>query len=178
MAERHDEEEEFITCEDCAERRATIHLTEFGDDGAKQVHLCEECYGKRKDVPALSQNKIVAQLLGALAPELRKVRTAQCRECGITYLEFRQSFRMGCPHDYEVFQEPLDDLLEQLHRGKRHVGKVAVGAAQRRSAEAMLEVLHREMEEAVRQEDFREAARLRDEIRKLEQTDGVGEPEQ
>ena len=68
-----------------------------------------------------------------------------------------------------MFSEPLDDLLKRLHGSNRHTGKVPQGAAQQGSTSLRLAMLGREMERAVSREDFEAAARLRDEIKKLEQ---------
>lgn len=170
-----DEQEEII-CEECGEEKATIHLTDFGEAGPHQVHLCEGCYNRREDLPALSQSKIVEQLIEAIAPELQKLGLETCPECGMSYLEFRQSFRLGCPQDYEVFEEPLDQILAEIQASTHHVGKVPRGAAQLDSGDVLMEILQRELEESVQQEDFVRAAELRDEIRELEQ-DRAGRPQ-
>ena len=38
-----------------------------------------------------------------------------CPVCQITFLEFRNSGRLGCPYDYEVFRDELMPLLENIH---------------------------------------------------------------
>ncbi len=47
-----------------------------------------------------------------------------CPICQITFLEFRNSGRLGCPYDYEVFRDELMPLLENIHGETRHSGKV------------------------------------------------------
>ena len=47
-----------------------------------------------------------------------------CPVCQITFLEFRNSGRLGCPYDYEVFRDELMPLLENIHDETRHSGKV------------------------------------------------------
>ena len=47
-----------------------------------------------------------------------------CPVCQITFLEFRNSGRLGCPYDYEVFRDELMPLLENIHGETRHSGKV------------------------------------------------------
>lgn len=166
------------TCQECGKNRATISYTEFGGGGPVLAHLCEECYNQREGVPPLlSDESLVAHLIGAIAPELEKLAVKECPECGISYLEFRQALRLGCPHDYEAFKEPLDDLLERIHHANRHVGKVPRGLARRDGSTVRLEVLRQELGRAVEAEDFREAARLRDKMHKLEQ-EGAGKPEE
>ena len=157
-----------LRCEQCGEREATIHMTEIVDGEPTQRHLCEDCYNG-EEMPALSSSAIFAQLIGALAPELQQTENERCPECGINYLEFRQNLIFGCPNDYEVFEAPLRQLLESIHGASEHVGRSPRGAAQRSNKGPRLEALRRELEEAVKQEDFEDAARLRDEIAELEQ---------
>ena len=73
--------------------------------------------------------------MGDLAKKLIVSGPAVCREpspadkqvcpvCQITFLEFRNSGRLGCPYDYEVFRDELMPLLENIHDETRHSGKV------------------------------------------------------
>ena len=166
-----DEEQERI-CQECGQRKAAVDFTDFVDGKPVLSHLCDECYGKKKGLPPLSAAKVLEQIVGTIAPQLQKqlqkLGGRQCPECGISYLEFRQALQLGCPKDYEVFAEPLDDLLKRLHGASRHTGKVPVGAAQKGSRNLRLAVLGRKLEGAVNEEDFERAAKLRDEIRKVE----------
>ena len=171
------DDEQEMKCQECGERRATVHLTDFVDGKAVQKHLCEECYGKKDGMPPLTTTGVFAQILNSLAPELAKVGSRECPDCGINYLEFRQTLMLGCPRDYEVFAEPLDDLLERIQGARSHVGKMPRGAAQSGLRGPRLQVLRRELDEVVKKENFEKAAALRDEIRELEQ-DGAGGPEE
>ena len=155
-------------CDECSKRRATVELTEFRDGKPFVRHLCEECYNKQEGVPPLATSKILGQLVAALAPELQELSVKVCPQCGMNYLKFRQTLRMGCPNDYEVFAPALDQFLKQLHGANRHVGKVPRGAAQRASRVQGLEVLRRELDEAVAAEHYERAAQLQDEIKELE----------
>jgi len=145
-----------------------IELTEFRDGKPFVRQLCEECYNKQDGVPPLSTSKVLGQLVAALAPELQELSVKVCPQCGMNYLRFRQTLRLGCPNDYEVFAPALDQLLKQLHGANRHMGKVPRGAAQRGTRSQRLEVLRRELQEAAATEQYERAARLRDEIKELE----------
>lgn len=171
------DEDEQIACQECSKQKATIHLTDFVDGKPVQMHLCEECYAAQKGLPPLSQSKLFAQLISAIAPDLQKVTDEECPNCGISYMEFRQTLRMGCPEDYEVFEEPLQELLLRLHGAEQHVGKIPVGRAQKGTRQVRLDALQRELTEVVSREDFEEAARIRDEVKKLEKN-GVASAEE
>jgi len=163
------DDDDNIMCERCGKEKATVHLTDFADGNPVQRHLCDECYGKEEELPLLSPGNLLSQLVASIAPELQQLAALKCPECGMTYLQFRQTLSLGCPNDYEAFSEPLDQLLENVHGAKRHTGRVPQGAAQQAGSGPALAVLQRRLDEAVKDEDFERAARLRDEIKTLEQ---------
>ena len=76
---------------------------------------------------------------------------------------------MGCPHDYEFLQEALLPLIERAHNGgTRHCGKVPSRIPADSKKLVQLSDLRRQLEKAVRNEDYELAAQLRDQIQQLE----------
>jgi protein arginine kinase activator len=111
-------------------------------------------------------------MLSTLVQTARKSALApqpKCPECGITFEDFRTRGRFGCPKDYEVFRESLGPLLEKIHGSQKHTGRLPRGRAaiDPASGDRLLR-LRRELQAAVGNENYEEAARLRDEIRKAE----------
>ena len=90
--------------------------------------------------------------------------------CGIKFVEFRNSGRLGCPHDYQEFREELVPLLENIHGETRHCGKTPRRCRRRKQTQSELIQLRNRLKQAVTKEDYEEAARLRDRIRKLEES--------
>jgi protein arginine kinase activator len=86
-------------------------------------------------------------------------------------MEFKAAGRCGCPRDYDVFRAPLLPLLERIHRGVKHVGKVPLHAVQHAALQTELRDLRQQLRTAVEQESYEEAARLRDLIRQKEPAD-------
>ena len=92
----------------------------------------------------------------------------------MTLAEFKAEGRLGCSHDYDAFRVGLEPLLLRIHRATRHVGKAPKhqGPSPGRAAE-MVE-LRRLLLSAVATEQYEEAARIRDLLRKKEATDESG----
>ncbi len=162
------EDEQGYMCEECGEERATVHLTEFVDGKPVQHHYCKDCYNNREGAALMGPAAMFAHILAAVAPELKELSMKQCPECGTSYLEFRQEGLLGCPRDYEVFEEGLTDLLQQIHPGTRHCGKVPPQAGERARIRSDICSLRRRQESAVAEEQYELAARLRDKIEELE----------
>ena len=116
--------------------------------------------------------KELAKLLKSFEPgagDPRRKRgdaTRQCPDCGMTYAEFRQQGRFGCPRDYEVFKDQLTPLLLRIHNRTRHVGAPEPEPTGER--EHLLSELQAKLEQAIQAEAYESAAQLRDEIEKIE----------
>ncbi len=130
-----------------------------------QMHYCEACsQGKGATDPAIF--KLVDVLSAPAAPP-----SLVCPACGFSDADFRKRGRLGCPACWSVFGEALGGLLakvqhEPVHHGRSPAGTPVAVAAVR----SKIERLRRELDASVRSEDFESAARLRDEIARLEST--------
>ena len=92
-----------------------------------------------------------------------------CPICGITFFEFRNEGRLGCPHDYVRFDAELEPLIVNIHGATKHVGKRPRRAVGDTDWQTDLIRLRRELKEAVEQEHYERASELRDEIRRIEE---------
>lgn len=163
-----------MKCQHC-EKPATFHITELiGADGPQVVHLCEE---HARVFLAKESTSPVASIAGALAKQLKlggkaamETETKECPVCGISFFEFRNSGRLGCPYDYTHFEKELEPLLVNIHDGSTHRGKHPRRAAVSADCQARLIRLRREMEEAIEREDYELASELRDQIHQLEES--------
>lgn len=137
---------------------------------AHERFLCEACAQAQHDV--FGQAKDLAEvwkLLQAQKPSARKQPPGiSCPDCGMTLRDFRQRGRLGCPKDYEVFGAQLHDLLERIHGGARHVGRGPHHDETTTLRRKRLDQLQQALASAIRDEDYEEAAKLRDEIKSLE----------
>jgi protein arginine kinase activator len=159
-----------MKCQKC-HNQATLHITEIlSDDQFEELHLCEQCANKYLYE---SQQKGGAAK-GGSAESVREGEESlfgqhECPSCGLKFVEFRNSGRLGCPHDYQEFREELLPLLENIHGEARHCGKTPRRMPQNKQAQSELIQLRGRLKLAVQKEDYEEAARIRDQIRQLEE---------
>ena len=155
-------------------KQATVHLTKIINGAKKAEHFCPECAEKQELVKKQEMNlnailqSVISTNVGAAADELSRLT---CPTCGIKYMEFKAAGRCGCPNDYLVFRAPLLPLLERIHRGSRHVGKIPPHALKHAAQQTELRELRQQLRSAIEQEAYEEAARVRDLIRQKEQAD-------
>ncbi|MFH1278366.1 MAG: UvrB/UvrC motif-containing protein [Candidatus Eisenbacteria bacterium] len=170
-----------MKCDGCGQREATVHYKEIKDDRVKEMHLCQECAEERGfggvAGPASNPQFSIPEFLGGMAdsPEEREGKgegaPAACPRCGLTYAEFKAAGRLGCSECYEALRKPLVPLLKQIHGSERHAGKMPEGPGEEHRRKQHVRMLKRRLARLVEREAYEEAARLRDEIRSLENPD-------
>lgn len=164
-----------ILCQGCKQCNATVHLTDVQPNGEHvERHLCEACAVqegvtmKPHEPAAMMLEKFVKVGIG-----MKGAAQRTCPNCGITFGEFRSQGQLGCPNDYEEFSDLLMPLIERAHDGASvHVGKTP--GKQQAGKGRLLELsrLRRELQTAIRDERYEVAAKLRDELDRLEKERG------
>jgi protein arginine kinase activator len=164
-----------MSCDQCHEREAVIHLTQIVNEQVTTLHLCERCAAEKGvESPGNVVKTPLGSFLAAMGKNLPEVAPAPragdtCPRCGGSLEDFRESGRLGCPECYRAFETPLRDLLRRLHGSTQHLGERYadhVGAP----AESRIDTadLREQLRLAVETENFELAAELRDRLRVLE----------
>ncbi|MEM9479077.1 MAG: UvrB/UvrC motif-containing protein [Verrucomicrobiota bacterium] len=159
-----------MICDVCKEKAATVYLTQIVSGQMQKVNLCEEC-AKEKGVTDPTGFALAEMLLG-LGTEKKLERTSDevsCSACGFTQSDFKKTGRLGCSECYSIFGDGLGSLLKAMHRGTKHVGKSPQEFQGSRDFTDRLEDLKHRLKIAVKDENFEEAAALRDQIRLAEE---------
>jgi protein arginine kinase activator len=161
-----------MKCQKCT-KAATLHITEvISDDQFEELHLCEECANKYLYEPQQkgALHKGGEADIGPETDEGSALNQRECPLCGIKFVEFRNSGRLGCPHDYQEFRQELIPLLENIHGETKHCGKTPRRLPHSKQTQSELIQLRNKLKHAVTKEDYEEAAKLRDRIRQLEES--------
>ena len=154
-----------MICESCHEREATVHLTQVIDGEVKKVHLCEECAAKSGfDIHGPLSIQDILLGMGQTAGETPSGPERSCPKCHFRRSDFKKTGRLGCPDCYETFAVELLPLIKAMHRSDQHMGKVPSreGSAVRLTTE--IAALQKALDQAITNENYEEAARLRDQI--------------
>ncbi|GIW82505.1 MAG: UvrB/UvrC protein [Gemmatales bacterium] len=158
-----------MKCQKCP-KPATLHITEvISEEQFEELHLCEECANKYLYDPQPKPQKGIEFGIEE-ADEASALNQRACPSCGIRFIEFRNTGRLGCPNDYQEFHEELLPLLENIHGETQHCGKTPRRYPQTKKTQNELIELRKQLQQAVTREAYEEAARLRDRIRQLEET--------
>lgn len=158
-------------CRSCS-KPATLHITEVLQDEVVEIHLCEICAkdylsqaeGASDSEPDLQFEKLEDDDSDSPDP----IDSRVCPNCAITFREFRRMGRLGCPHCYLEFDAELLPLLENIHGETQHCGKLPRRAPDSSRRQHELVRLRSELRSAVDDENYEEAAKIRDAIRNIE----------
>ena len=158
-----------MLCEVCKKNEATVHLTQIIDAKMHKVDLCEAC-SKAKGVQEMAGFSLADLQVGLGSAEEMSVDAtgARCPACGFSQADFKKTGRLGCSVCWETFEHGLATLLKAMHKSDRHVGKVPSKAAHTVVVSEKIKDLSTQLEQAVREEKYEDAARIRDQIRQLE----------
>lgn len=177
-----------MKCDVCASE-ATVFLTQIINGQMTTVNLCDTC-SKAKGVTDETGFGLAEAFLSGSAPEAHPSAEAVCGSCGFTAAQLKKIGRMGCPECYSAFRDGLDQLLRAMHKGTRHVGKTpghwqaapqAVPPRPRRTEPVpeespaaapppqgtSLKQLKQQLDTAVKEERYEDAALLKKEIDRL-----------
>lgn len=167
-----------MKCQQC-DKQAVFHITELETGQVRELHLCEDharSYLNQAEAGAGPEEPAEAGGplgVGQTADDLAALDQKACEMCGITFFEFRNQGRLGCPHDYVQFARELEPLIANIHGATEHIGRrpAAPPAAATEGTEELTGVigLRRQMKESIACEHYEQAKEHRDAIRAIEE---------
>lgn len=176
-----------MLCEKCKKRTATVFYNENINGKTRAYSLCAECAAKMREMGELQD---VTSMVGSFADPFSELHDQlfsgffgiptphgittekKCPVCGTTYSDIANSGKVGCPTCYEAFESELAHLIQSVHGTTTHTGCVPSRHRAKKERHEKLCALRQELEKAVSAEEYERAAKLRDEIRALEDQNG------
>ena len=152
-----------MLCEECGKNPAEARVTTVVNGQSTTRHLCRECLRKYK---AGDLQAVLAAVLASMTDQ-KQAPDILCPSCGQTYAEFQKSGMLGCPRCYQAFRKELTALISRVQSKTQHAGRRPPVNEAEQARMTRMEALRKRMEKAVNEENFEEAARLRDELRAM-----------
>ncbi|WP_309028398.1 UvrB/UvrC motif-containing protein [Pelagicoccus enzymogenes] len=143
----------------------SIHLTKVVDGAAAKMGVCSQCPKAKAYQEGMAWD-LIDEENGGQQPKLPKENQRACPGCGLTPSDFKEHGRLGCSRCYETFEAKLEPVINKLHRGGYHLGKVP-GGKKRVVSPAEIADLKRRLDEHVSREEYEMAAVVRDQIKEL-----------
>ena len=162
-----------MICDDCRERDAVVNYTAVKDNNVVQLHLCEQCASERgvettvSTLPKHPLGEFLNQVQQQLA--VTPADGTRCNFCGATMADFRSTGRWGCARCYSQFETGIRELLRRVHGHARHIGRTYhAPKSETLERSAVLGELRERLRRAIDNEQFEQAAELRDRIKGME----------
>ncbi|MDA0905213.1 MAG: UvrB/UvrC motif-containing protein [Verrucomicrobia bacterium] len=131
-----------------------------------KMDLCESC-AQEKGVTN-PDNLSIGSLLDNQPKFESSSASMTCESCGTTHQDFKKGGRLGCEACYHVFRPVLEPLLDGMHAGINHLGKIPSRSVERKTVVESEDALRKALQKAVEEENYEKAAELRDRLKKLQ----------
>ena len=160
-----------MLCTNCNSNNATFHYKQIKGGNMTEVHLCNEC---AHALGYISKSESIFDIGGLLndfiaPPKSATVKTAaQCQNCGTTYGEFRRTGLLGCDRCYDAFGAVIESSLSRIQPSTTHKGSLGGADGKKIEKKNELAACKAELQKAILEERYEDAAVLRDKIKKME----------
>ena len=166
-----------MLCQNCKKNEATTHLKQIINGDMAESHLCSDCashlgYSDMFSGFGLNLSELFGSLLGDTMPSLGAGAAPRCPKCGTAFSDIVREGKVGCAECYRTFYDKLLPSIQRIHGKIKHSGKTSQGAPAEVKVETTaekIEKLKAEMNKAVAAQEFEQAAKIRDEIKALEE---------
>ena len=91
-----------------------------------------------------------------------------CITCGMSHEEFKKCGKFGCNACIQAFDNEIKALLKGVHGSTKHAGKFPKTNGNEIKIKHQVDNLRLDLKKAIEDENYEQAALLRDQIRKLE----------
>lgn len=178
-----------MLCDNCGKKEANVRYYTNINGVEKQMNLCEECSQKLGvtdfsfDMP-IDFSSFFSDFLEDFSNSsfLKMPEELRCKGCNSTFEEIAREGKFKCPKCYETFEDKIDLIMNKIHGSNRHIGRIGKitndevqnvenvkqTKIENEKSNNKIENLKNKLKDLVKEEKYEEAAKVRDEIKKLE----------
>lgn len=174
-----------MQCEECNKRPATLHYTQIINGKKTEIHVCEVCaqnhgYTFNHD-ETYSLHDLLTGLFNVTSPNLdmkensffNQFEELKCDHCQLSFTDFQRIGKFGCSKCYETFKPKLNSIFRRVHSGNtKHNGKIPKRKGDKLHIKKEIERYREYLQQLINEENFEEAAVIRDRIKDLEKLKG------
>lgn len=177
-----------MLCDNCGKREANVKYSENINGRKRNLNLCEEC-SKKLGINQIGFNMPIdfSSFFGELMedfatpefmPMFNEIKSLKCNNCGFTFDDIVNTGKLGCGNCYNTFEERLNPIIRKIQGANQHVGRIGKvidnkieqkldNKLEQKNQNNQLEKLNEELKQAIKEERYEDAAKIRDEIKKL-----------
>lgn len=168
-----------MLCDNCGKHEARIKLTQIINGKKTEMMICEQC-GQKMGVADIGFEMPIdiSNFLDdfeiendSFMPFNTITKEIKCDKCNMTYQDFLDNGKFGCEECYKTFGYKIDSVLKRIQGTDRYLGKKASHNENNKTQEVKtdnkLKELQNKLKQAIKDERYEEAAKIRDEIKTL-----------
>ena len=186
-----------MKCQNCGKNEVNFKYTQVINGVKKEMQLCNECARELglQDMDFSMPINISSffsdffnEYDDSFLPSFTRNETLKCSQCGTTFDDFVNTGEFGCGNCYIAFSDRISPILKNLHGSNVHIGRTYKHCVDeleynknkfqndqknkkkennKTEQQTELEKLEKELEKAVKEERYEDAAKIRDEIKKI-----------
>lgn len=183
-----------MKCNNCGKNNANVRYLRNINGVKEEMNLCEEC-SKKLGINNIGFNMPIdfSSFLGGfwedfensdLLSLMGEKEEVKCNKCNSTFEDIINTGKFGCQECYKTFESEIDELMNKIHGKNRHVGRIGkmedakvesietkqISNQEDEKAEnkSKIDELRKKLKELVKEENYEEAAKIRDAIKELE----------
>lgn len=160
-----------MLCEKCGKNNATTHIRSVINGVVHEKNLCSYCAASEgyNNLGHNSLTQMLASMFGDALAVGSASTTEHCPCCNATFSDIAETGKVGCAKCYETFYDELLPYLKRVHGATKHTGRIPNRAPLTVAPkEDTVEALRMKLSRLVSEENFEEAAIVRDKIKELE----------
>ena len=162
-----------MLCQKCKKNTATTHIRSVVNGVVHEKHLCSLCAAN--EGYSNIKNNNLSQMLSSMFEDTSESapnnHLARCSCCGLLFSDIATSGKCGCPECYEAFYEQLEPYFKRVHGSTKHIGKKPANFQSEQPKFDKIDKINELrylLNNLVKEENYEQAAVIRDQIKQLE----------
>ena len=174
-----------MLCDKCKKNVATFHKSIFINGKGYETHLCSDCaslmnfdeinFNTDIDVEFDAFDRLEKEIFKDFLEDdfftptmLLEKNNKKCPECNSSFNDFLRRGKLGCSQCYDVFQEEIRDMLENMDNPTDF--NLDIGSEIKKST-SEIDKLNEEFNKAIEEERYEDAGEIKKKINKLREKD-------
>lgn len=161
-----------MLCSKCGMKNASFHYKQISGGQKSELHLCSDCakelgYIKDTDQP-FGFGSILGDFLSSPKAGIKTSTAYKCPSCSTSLDTVSRTGFLGCDKCYEAFSGTIEAMLSKIQPSTTHKGKFGGADGKKIERDNTVKNLKEELKRAVIDENYEQAAILRDKIKEYE----------
>lgn len=165
-----------MLCEKCQQKTATVHYQQNINGELTQYHLCEHCANEMELTPSFDSffnDNILSGFFNGFSSPISigskpVTSSLTCPNCGFSFEDIQKLGKFGCADCYNTFSKQIASILKNIQANNQHNGKFPQKSGTELKVKHEIENLKLKLHKAIENEQYEEAAEIRDKIKELE----------